>query len=93
MVASIVCFLASRWRKSIAFLPGESYRKRVGAEIRSTQYRRGPNILDPHKEIQTPLFRATSKLKLKKFRINVLKSTIFELEQSFKYIFGVAENL
>ena len=28
----------------------------------------------------------------KKIRIKVLKSTIFELEQSFKYIFGVAEN-
>ena len=28
----------------------------------------------------------------KNFRKKVVKSTIFELEQSFKHIFGVAEN-
>ena len=30
---------------------------------------------------------------VKKFRKKAVKSTIFELEKSFKYIFGVAENL
>ena len=50
----------------------------------------------PPKKIKTPQFWATSKWKIKNFvRIlekKVVKSTIFELEQSFKHIFGVAEN-
>ena len=76
---------SDRWFKSYIFL-------KIGFQITILSSFFARNYINSTFKIYYYYFLLVFARVTRNFRKKVVKSTIFELEQSFKHIFGVAEN-